>query len=280
MAPRKPKPPTADLKTPVHSGRVTKDRSDTNKRTESARTPAAPSKKACRVKRYKNGILNLEKTPPHLVDTVRRNATKSPLLRLPPEIRNQIWYFTMGGQLIAFPNRNHAKGCAVMCETRADAGFCCPRSHSNYIYPTMRLQVEAAFHLPEVCRQIYAETALTAYQQNTFIFKAGSMACLTAAQRRAITKVQINIGRLHCHMEHDFLQRWNPITHLLPNASCILVTGSALGYLKRHRACFEGTSGREDQVTMQAWVSQNLRNIYGDKMKVVFEEGIRKDLYI
>jgi hypothetical protein len=53
----------------------------------------------------------------------------------------------------------------------------------------------SAFHLPEVCRQIYAETATLAYSTNTFALfplDLGWFETLSQTQRKAITRVEIN----------------------------------------------------------------------------------------
>jgi hypothetical protein len=53
----------------------------------------------------------------------------------------------------------------------------------------------SAFHLPEVCRQIYAETATLAYSTNTFALfplDLGWVETLSRTQRKAITRVEIN----------------------------------------------------------------------------------------
>ncbi|KAJ4345844.1 uncharacterized protein N0V89_011979 [Didymosphaeria variabile] len=47
--------------------------------------------------RSPNGLLELSKAPDHLVAIVTKNATESPLLRLPAEMRNRIFRFASGG---------------------------------------------------------------------------------------------------------------------------------------------------------------------------------------
>ncbi len=68
MAVRKPKLVAADTKSPVHSAKIMKSKPEVTKGPLSARSPAVSSVNSHRAKRYKNGVLNLEKTPTHLLD--------------------------------------------------------------------------------------------------------------------------------------------------------------------------------------------------------------------
>jgi hypothetical protein len=77
--------------------------------------------------------------------SVKRNQ-KSPLLCLPPEIRNRIWRFALGGR-----------------EIRQINGF---RNHGMFL-PEPRERPNA-FALLRVCRQIYVETAIISFRANTF----------------------------------------------------------------------------------------------------------------
>jgi hypothetical protein len=86
--------------------------------------------------------------------STRANAN-SPLLRLPPEIRNMIFEYamTMRYNLELYYNR--------FSELSA-SGF------SNYAHKRQRRFLSV--RLPEVCRQIYSETATLFYRMNTFSF--------------------------------------------------------------------------------------------------------------
>jgi hypothetical protein len=77
--------------------------------------------------------------------SVKRNQN-SPLLCLPPEIRNRIWEFALCGNDIRQVN-------------------CGRRSNVFLPKPSERLNT---FALLRVCRQIYAETALLPFSGNTF----------------------------------------------------------------------------------------------------------------
>jgi hypothetical protein len=78
-----------------------------------------------------------------------RNSVKSnqesPLLRIPPEIRNRIWEYALGG-------KNFRQQ---------------PRGRKQMFVPMPRERVNASALL-RTCRQIYAETALIPFAVNTF----------------------------------------------------------------------------------------------------------------
>jgi hypothetical protein len=87
------------------------------------------------------------------------NATESPLLRLPPEIRNMIFKFASqpdwSGWIGCYFNR---RGCISRSGTSTRA----------YKSETRAF----AIHLPQVCRQIYSETATLIYSENCFAFQS------------------------------------------------------------------------------------------------------------
>ncbi|KAJ4315539.1 beta transducin [Neodidymelliopsis sp. IMI 364377] len=146
MAPCKPNP-AADPKPPVLAAKVAKT---TPKRLGNAkaknRNHSTKKPNTYRKKRYRNGILNLEQTPVHLVDAVKHNA-ESPLLRLPPEIRNRVWSLAMGGQLVKLPleSSQTVKPMQVLWFENL-------LSVDKSVAP---IRPASALHLPEVCRQIY-----------------------------------------------------------------------------------------------------------------------------
>ena len=76
--------------------------------------------------------------------SIKHNSETS-LLRLPAEIRNLIWEYALGGRTIR---------CFAL----------------SFPTPTSRIAKGANNALLRVCRQIYAETALSPYRMNTFSF--------------------------------------------------------------------------------------------------------------
>jgi hypothetical protein len=112
----------------------------------------------------------------------QRNALESPLLRLPPEVRNVIWTFAVGVDLVFIRQKSK-------CPLRA-------KGYGVSFDGEMRRFEEdrqlSAFHLPEVCRQIYAETATLAYSTNTFLLYGTEwIRALSLTQRRAISRVEL-----------------------------------------------------------------------------------------
>ncbi|KAF1959171.1 hypothetical protein CC80DRAFT_502233 [Byssothecium circinans] len=109
-----------------------------------------------------NGLLSLEKTPAHLINTVKRNSTSSPLLRLPAKIREQIWNLATRSQVIVLETKRNndvenSRG------KRLDKGISCsPDSNS----PSF-----SSFHLTEACRQIYFEAGVKNYEHCIFYFR-------------------------------------------------------------------------------------------------------------
>jgi hypothetical protein len=112
-------------------------------------------------------------------------------LRLPPEIRNKIWAFAVQVDLVfnwqaSKPRNDLPFGFAVAYKTSGVI------DNSN-----RQTKQPSAFHLPEVCRQIYAEVGTLAYSTNTFLSEFYSplsmhwVKRLIPAQRDAITSVEL-----------------------------------------------------------------------------------------
>ncbi|KAF2850756.1 hypothetical protein T440DRAFT_518050 [Plenodomus tracheiphilus IPT5] len=109
-----------------------------------AGTRVAKAKRKDTVRRFENGLLNFE----HIRIT-QENAKQSPLLRLPAELRNQIWELVLGGN-ICYVDRK-------------------PWSMHNRKRQSFRVtNVHSA--LLRICRQVYSETALLPFQLNEFCF--------------------------------------------------------------------------------------------------------------
>lgn len=92
----------------------------------------------------------------------------------------------------------------------------------------------SAFHLPEVCRQVYAETALTSYRENSFVCdtiyikRKHSMSRLMIAQRRAITTLEMDPEAFLVMLLR--YERLTPVylRDVLPNVRSLTVSLSAL----------------------------------------------------
>lgn len=181
----------------------------------------------------------------------------------------------MGGQLVFLPDRKHDKGCAMQYKLKKHVHVL------NAFRPRGRLKffdnekLPASFHLPETCRQVYAETVLTAYEQNDFFLESchlrtkSSMARLMVAQRRAITSVLSESNLLVRHMT---LKYPVPATKFLPNLKVILVTKLAIVYLEHRLRKYPMTADLHDLKAWQAWILQKFKDSHGDRVEIRFED--------
>ncbi|KAF2277408.1 uncharacterized protein EI97DRAFT_290545 [Westerdykella ornata] len=102
-----------------------------------------------KVRRLENGLLDIERKGRY-PKLFRENAN-SPLLRLPPEIRNMIFRYAVGGMTFDFT--------------------ACERPWLQRLRgwkPRVNNPIKNCFSLLRVCRQIYSETALLPFSANTF----------------------------------------------------------------------------------------------------------------
>ncbi|CAN9334720.1 unnamed protein product [Alternaria alternata] len=83
-------------------------------------------------------------------ETAKRNAIESPLLRLPPEIRNGIYAYVFGNTRYRFRPNIRPQVYPVVFKP----------DQTEYRHP----------NLPLVCRQLYHETRLLPYKLGTFSF--------------------------------------------------------------------------------------------------------------
>ncbi|KAF2635244.1 hypothetical protein P280DRAFT_473970 [Massarina eburnea CBS 473.64] len=119
-----------------------------------------------------------------------RNSLESPLLRLPAELRNRIWGFATGGYVIGEYLKRDAKGRYKYWESRDEGISFCLRTPQ--VSPEMApIPVSTIFDLCKACRQMYRETTLMQYANNTFDFDelrtmASLFARLTTPHRNSI----------------------------------------------------------------------------------------------
>ncbi|KAH6849564.1 hypothetical protein B0T12DRAFT_486270 [Alternaria alternata] len=118
--------------------------------------------------RETNSEIPLSTNDQRKIDIAQRNATSSPLLRLPPEIRNMIYTLILDVNTVMV----------------AHAGLVRSR------------RFEISVTLLRVCRQIHAEAALLPYAFNTFVFWGTTLSLKTFLDGRnkeqiaAMRKVQ------------------------------------------------------------------------------------------
>lgn len=116
------------------------------------------------------------------------NQTRSPLLRLPPEIRNKIY------RLLLASRRIH-----VLHDPRTRSFHCVSllRAANPWRYRPRHLLSRGMTLLGPVCRQLYHETDLMAYGENTWSWQTPGVMerflvterRLSVAQRRAVREV-------------------------------------------------------------------------------------------
>lgn len=160
-----------------------------------------------------------------------QNATDSPLLRLPPELRNRIWCMVLGGKTIhvnympsywsitdGTPRAVHS-----ICQTSTDdhvfaADIKALEFEEEFTFvhyedrhqkcqlwgPCTRPLDDLHLGVLQVCRQIHQEAALLPYQDNTFsTWDPDSLTMflkvLLPAQARAIRSIVLNV----CADDHD-----------------------------------------------------------------------------
>ncbi|KAF2442322.1 hypothetical protein P171DRAFT_65653 [Karstenula rhodostoma CBS 690.94] len=112
-------------------------------------------------RKLKSGLLDVSipQNATHLAEITQRNSTQSLLLRLPPEIRNKIWKYAVGGLEI------HIKEIGTYCPPWLSYGTR-PIGAKESIFKCPRF----TFHLHQVSRQAYFEVSPFIYTLNTFSF--------------------------------------------------------------------------------------------------------------
>lgn len=132
--------------------------------------------------------------------------------------------------------------------------------------------VPVAFRLPEVCRQIYSEAALTAYYENVFmLITNSSVEALTLAQRKAITNVRIGHKLLSTYLTRRL--RIKPLRRSLPDLQHIIVSESILENVVMIRYDISDVwPETDDKVAhFKDWMLQRIKSKDGDMIKVTFD---------
>jgi hypothetical protein len=145
---------------------------------------------------------------------MKRNAGESPLLQLPPEIRNRIWKFALAGNIIRPTWSDGGKSIVDNFYYNERSGLYDPLPH--------RLS------LLRVCRQIYQEAA--AFTRHVCIFRffdfddlRGWMARAPADQRKAVGVVQFGLQHPldHASRERAPLKQLGKAIPKLPNLNVV-----------------------------------------------------------
>ncbi|KAF2001226.1 hypothetical protein P154DRAFT_575293 [Amniculicola lignicola CBS 123094] len=132
-----------------------------------------------------NGLLDETQIPESMKEVVERNAKKSALLRIPSEVRAMIWAYVFDHQDVEI-SRSHTGRIGM-------SGWAIERKPCGL--GVMTKHIPSAFHLPEVCRQIYSEIAVFGYSRSTFIIHECGPDFglrLTQAARNEITSIELS----------------------------------------------------------------------------------------
>jgi hypothetical protein len=134
------------------------------------------------------------------VTSVENNSIASPLLRLPAEIRNQIWQYTLGTMQV----HPTVKGTPRCTDRGSD-------TISDF-------DVDRQLALVRTCRQLYSEAGLIFYRDSTFFFNAYSAMArfrlsLRVAQLEAVQTIALSGKVLEQLQRKTRLTRFQAIGH-------------------------------------------------------------------
>ncbi|KAJ4382921.1 beta transducin [Didymella sp. IMI 355093] len=140
------------------------------------------------VRRLENGMLDVTRKSSNNVKVIKADS-QSLLLRLPPELRNRIWEYALGGHVFDVVTR-------TVYERRK-------RINKAKVWDLPK----NTFALLRVCRQIYAEPALLPYKHNAFRFKSEDafdwVASLRPVQQNLISEIHIATLDACCMLAKD-----------------------------------------------------------------------------
>jgi hypothetical protein len=121
--------------------------------------------------------------------STKRNSEQSPLLRLPAELRNQIYRYTLSGYVIQAHTRGQ-KG----SKNREILTYCGPASGTTYTRPEDNLWLLVQ-SLSRSSRQLHAEIGEMLFTESIIYCYSHTwykwLGCLSEKRKAAIEKVQI-----------------------------------------------------------------------------------------
>ncbi|KAF2118563.1 hypothetical protein BDV96DRAFT_390467 [Lophiotrema nucula] len=226
--------------------------------------PARP-----KIKLLSNGLLDVANVSDHLKENVRCNSVSSPLLRLPGELRNKIWYYAAEDTevYVTFHKKPTSKS------RHRPAEVINGEVRQNGHHTTID---QSIFCLPQVCRQVYAETATLAYARSKFTFPAdcyqtlcGFSSHLNTAQRKSIACVQPG----SCTFEIYYSERYGhyygcEFRYLFPGLRTMIVSQGAMGQVKAMNRYHMDRELRDHE--WQEWILTKIWEIDGVHLKVEF----------
>ncbi|EMC93098.1 hypothetical protein BAUCODRAFT_273785 [Baudoinia panamericana UAMH 10762] len=193
-----------------------------------------PSPAAAPKKRRPTKVLAAKKVSKACEEPYKANATKSPLLRLPPEVRNRIWGILLAGKTlhieavkvkgtwkvhhsICCSSTNDVAEAQRISTIHRDVGFRALDSYADrhnkckLLYRSRIIQRALPLQILASCHQIHWEAALLAYETSTFsldhiVSLAPFLQALIPAQAYAIKSIVITNGFLY-HTPTKTLQK-------------------------------------------------------------------------
>ncbi|KAK5726027.1 beta transducin [Elasticomyces elasticus] len=160
-------------------------------------------------------VMSTRKLSKYQQEIYKKNAADSPLLRLPPEIRNQIWCLVLGGNSMLAPWNPEDELDTALVVTRHlqkdektgwydghgahYVGY--SQRHADcpaYPYTHYGTSVPLGLAIIQSCRQTHQETALLPYQNNKFVcLDLENLACflqtLVLEQARAVETLTVHV---------------------------------------------------------------------------------------
>jgi hypothetical protein len=212
-----------------------------------------------------NGMLGLENTPKHLESIVQRNIVQSSFLRLPGEVRNKIWEYTLGGHTIEF------------CEYKI------PRITKRGSNRLPRKRVVSVFDVPQICRQIYYETANMAFSLNKLVFtnenispfamkRWAAKVHLKAGQLNAVHTVQLRCNSPNSYYYFDVWKDNGTITSLFPSLRRIVINRLPPRSIHNFNP---DTVDDWDLLPPWGWearINEKIDKMRGDSIEIIFED--------
>jgi hypothetical protein len=144
-------------------------------------------------------------------------------------------------------------------------------------------RLPAAFHLPEVSRQIYSETATLAYHTNTFavdhmmMYKGSEWTkCLLSVQKAGVTAIAPTGDAVHYYFR-PALNRTQIFTDIFPNLRRVEISKSSVEVVRMYEC--EDDETEDDSLKKrlrgqwQEEIATKIREADGDKIDIIFEEG-------
>lgn len=213
-----------------------------------------------------------------------RNENTSPLLCLPAELRNKIWQFALSHEVVTLLKIGERRGGSTIFKVRLNSAIYCWLSvvltgvKETFAYHTA---VPSTFRLLQVCRQIYCETMLTSHEHTTFSFDNWWLPSinLLSVQRNAITKIRPTVESLAEHAcgltVSPYRKKHFPsLRELSIRPAYLLEIEQAVYRVVLRMVLKEGLhiDTPESGDDWKTWLTQQLKSIEGEDLKVVFED--------